>query len=86
MGQSFDENNKMPEYWVVHNNVHEDCFNIYSSEQRAKQAVQLIRERFGEDADLYDPYIMDHVQEGQAFGEDVLIDGLREKRQDMILP
>ena len=76
---------KMPEYWVVCNNCQEECYNIYSSEARAREAVQLMRERYGEYAGHFDPYIVGKVAEGVAFGEGVLVDGLRQQEQDMIL-
>ena len=76
----------MPEYWVVKNDRQDNCFTIYSSEARADQAVQLMRKRHGAFADDFGPSVIGAMQEGRAFGEGVLRDGLEEHEEDMILP
>lgn len=74
---------QMASLWLV-KNCNEDCYNVYTSQSRAEEAIEKMRVRFGELADLYRPYAVE-LQEGQAFGCDVLRPGLREDHQDMVL-
>lgn len=68
----------MQETWIVQMNVHQDNYNVYFSRARAEKAVEIMRERLGDDADHFDPHVIGDVAEGEAFGDDVSVDGLRE--------
>lgn len=54
--------------WVVEGTYKCECYNIYTSEDKARRAVEAFRERQGEKADYWDPRVSACVVEGQAFG------------------
>ncbi len=75
----------MMDAWLVLNNSQETCYNVYSTEDRAHKAVELMRARYGDDADFFNPVVVGRLQEGRAFGDGLLVEHLREKHQDMFL-
>lgn len=68
----------MQEIWIATMNVQQENYNVYFSEDRAEKAVSIMRERLEEMADHFDPHVIDRVAEGEAFGEEVCVEGKRQ--------
>lgn len=69
--------------WLVTMNSQANIFNVYLSEARAHRAVQVMRDRLtdfdGQEAtDHFDPQVIGKIAEGEAFGDDVCVEGKRQ--------
>lgn len=73
----------MQEIWVVSMNANGEDYNVYFSEERAKRAVSLMRDRLGKDADIINPHVVGRFAEGEAFGNDVSVS---REYDDVFLP
>ena len=77
----------MTKFYIVYNR--DDCYNIYSTRERADLACKKMIDRaliYSDESQdtLNNYYYVFEVEEGETFG-DVLVEELRKESQDIIL-